>query len=145
MKPFALAVKAVIVDAAGRCLMVRRSAANRSFVGCWEWPGGKVDPGEDFATALVREVREETSLEAELTGLAGTTEFEMPHVRVILLCMEARLAGGTLALSHEHDAWDWVPLASLAQCALPSSIAGFMIAYGRQRALQAIQKKTDRQ
>jgi ADP-ribose pyrophosphatase YjhB (NUDIX family) len=50
-QPFRLAVKAVVIDDANRCLLLRRSAANKNFVGCWEWPGGKVDPGEDFASA----------------------------------------------------------------------------------------------
>ena len=51
-KPFRLAVKAIILDGQQRCLMVRRSAFNHNFVGCWEWPGGKVDDGEDFAAAV---------------------------------------------------------------------------------------------
>jgi 8-oxo-dGTP diphosphatase len=114
-KPFKLAVKAVILDQGKRCLLVRRSAANRNFVGFWEWPGGKVDPGEDFATALHREVREECGLEIEFTGLAGASEFEMPAARVVLICLTARLAGGELRLSHEHNASDWVQLEELAQ------------------------------
>jgi len=48
VKPFRLAVKAVIFDDQQRCLLLRRSAINHHFVGCWEWPGGKVDEGEDF-------------------------------------------------------------------------------------------------
>jgi len=109
-KPFALAVKAVILDTAGRCLLLRRSAANKNFVGKWEWPGGKVDPGEDFATAVLRETQEEAGLVIEITGLAGATTFDMPHVHVVVLCMEAHLTGGTLTLSHEHDAAEWVTL-----------------------------------
>lgn len=114
-KPFKLAVKAVILDQEKRCLLIRRSPANRNFVGFWEWPGGKADPGEDFATALHREVREECGLELEFTGLAGASEFEMPAARIVLICLTARLTGGELRLSHEHDASDWVRLEELAQ------------------------------
>ena len=96
---------------AGQCLMLRRSAANRNFAGCWEWPGGKVDPGENFAVALMREVREEAGLDVEIIGFAGATSFEMPEVHVVLLCMEARMKGGEVRLSEEHDAFEWVPLA----------------------------------
>ena len=95
-RPFRLAVKAVIFDDWNRCLLIRRSTANRNFAGCWEWPGGKLDPGEDFATGLAREVREECGLQVELTGLAGATEFAMPAVNVILLCLEARLSDAEL-------------------------------------------------
>ena len=53
-KPFSLTMKAVIVDEQGRTLLIRRSKANKNFIGKWEWPGGKVDPGEDFAVAAIR-------------------------------------------------------------------------------------------
>ena len=115
VKPFRLTVKAVILDGQQRCLLVRRSAFNRSFVGCWEWPGGKVDEGEDFATALLREAREETGLEVQITGLAGATLYEMPALHMVLLCMEASIVSGELRLSEEHDDFAWVPLSELPQ------------------------------
>lgn len=133
MKPYSLAVKAVIVDEAGRCLMVRRSPVNRHFVGCWEWPGGKVDPGEAFDVAVLREVREETGLAAEITGFAGATSFEMPKVNVTLICMEARVVGGAITLSKEHDAIEWVPLADLANWALAGHVREFMLEYAARK------------
>jgi len=107
-KPWVMAVKAVIADAAGRHLLLRRSNHCKRLVGEWEWPGGKLDPGEDFATGLAREVREECGLEVTFTGLAGGSEFEMPHARVVLLCMHARVTGGELRISEEHDDLSWV-------------------------------------
>ena len=136
-KPYGLAVKAAIFDEQGRCLLIRRSAHNHNFVGVWEWPGGKVDPGEDFATAIHREVAEETGLTVELTGLAGATEFEMPKVNVVLLCMEARLTGGALRLSEEHDAFVWVPLADIPRYAYPTGISELMLGYAARRAAVA--------
>ncbi|HEY3863020.1 MAG TPA: NUDIX domain-containing protein [Verrucomicrobiae bacterium] len=132
-KPFSLAVKAVIVDAQGRCLLVRRSRENRAFTGAWEWPGGKVDAGETFDAAVIRETREETSLTVEITGLAGATQFEMPNVHVILLCMEARITGGEVKLSDEHDASAWVPLDELGSQELPPPIRDFMLDYARRK------------
>ena len=136
-KPWSLAVKAVVFDPEGCCLLVRRSAHNRNFVGMWEWPGGKVDPGEDFATAIHREVAEEAGLTVELTGLAGATEFEMPKVNVVLLCMEARLTGGALRLSEEHDAFAWIPLAEIPRYAYPPGISELMLGYAARRAAVA--------
>jgi 8-oxo-dGTP diphosphatase len=114
-KPFRLAVRAIIRDEQGRCLLLRRSPVNKGFVGQWEWPGGKADPGESFDEALRREVREETGLEIELLGVVGALDFEMPQVRVATLCMEARLTGGTIQLSEEHDNYAWVPPEEVAR------------------------------
>jgi len=130
-KPWGLAVKAAIYDQHERCLLVRRSAHNHNFIGLWEWPGGKVDPGEDFATGLQREAAEETGLTIELTGLVGTTAFEMPKINVVILCMEARLIGGTVKLGDEHDAFAWVPLSDLPRYQYPPPVAKLMLAYAR--------------
>ena len=127
VKPFRLTVKAAILDDQQRCLLVRRSAFNRNFIGCWEWPGGKVDDGEDFAMALLREAREETGLELEITGLAGATQFEMPKAQVVLLCMEARITGGEIKLSEEHDDLAWVPLGEIGRYKFTPGIGEFML------------------
>lgn len=132
-KPFSMAVKAVILDDEGRCLLIRRSAHNTNLVGCWEWPGGKLDPGESFAVGLEREVMEECGLTIELTGLAGALEFEMPKVRVVLLCMEARLTGGTIRMSEEHDDFSWVPLSDLKYQTLPVHHRDFMLGYAGRK------------
>lgn len=133
MKPWSMAVKAVILDSSGRCLLVRRSARNSNFAGCWEWPGGKVDPGEDFATALVRETKEETGLDVEIRAPAGVTAFELPRVNVVLLCMETRVRNGAIALSPEHDAWEWAPLAKLGARKLSQTVHRFMVTYAARK------------
>ena len=131
--PFDLSVKSILLDLDGRCLLLRRSAANLSDAGCWEWPGGKVEAGESFTAALAREAREEAGLEIELTGVAGVTEFAAPQVRVVLLCMEARVTGGKLRLGEEHDDAAWVPLEEVGQRALPARIRDFMVGYAGRK------------
>lgn len=126
-KPFGLAVKAVIVDEHQRTLLLRRSGTNTHFAGQWEWPGGKVEPGEDFAAATVREMAEEIGLGIELTGLAGATSFELDRVRVVLLCMRARITSGEPRLGAEHTEWRWVPLADLADLDLVTPHRDFML------------------
>src|ERR1022692_422221 len=132
-KPFRLAVKAVVFDSQKRCLLMRRSAVNRNFVGCWEWPGGKVDDGEDFTTALLREAREETSLEVEITGLAGAAEFETPKASVVLLCLEGHVIGGSMRLSEEHDAFEWVNPVDFHRYELLPGVQDFMIEYASRK------------
>jgi 8-oxo-dGTP diphosphatase len=114
-KPWGMAVKAVIRREDGCVLLLRRSATNKNFTGLWEWPGGKLDPGETFAEALLREVDEECGLRVDLFAPVGVSSFEMSAMRVVLLCMDAGLAGGEVRLSHEHDAHVWVPIAEHPQ------------------------------
>lgn len=122
-KPFRLAVRAIIRDEQGRCLLVRRSSACKHYVGTWEWPGGKADPGETPGEAVLREVREETGLEIELTGVAGAFGIEMAQLRIAVLCFEARCRGGALQLSEEHDESAWAPRDELLQWNLPPACA----------------------
>lgn len=88
----------------GRVLATRRTRPP-SAAGRWELPGGKVEPGEEPAAALVREVREELGCRVRVTGtLAG----EQPvgdglALRVLL----AELVGGE-PVPHEHDALRWL-------------------------------------
>ena len=53
-KPLKLSVKIVVRDDAGRCLLLRRSLSSKGNPGKWDFPGGKIDPGESFDEALVR-------------------------------------------------------------------------------------------
>ena len=131
-KPFGLTVRAIIRNEQGRTLLIRRASTNKHFVGQWEWPGGKVDPGEDFVTALHRELAEETGLTVTLTQFAGAASAEMPKARVVLLFMEAVSTGGFLTLSDEHDAAEWVPLSDFANWTLTEYMRDFMLDYARR-------------
>jgi 8-oxo-dGTP diphosphatase len=131
-KPWALAVRAVIHDVQGRMLLLRRSDVCRNFVGCWEWPGGKVDPGEDFASAVKRETREEASLEVEITGLAGVTHFEAATAHFLLLCMETRTDGHGVKLSEEHDEYAWVAPEDFPKLHFTGRVAEFMLNYAKR-------------
>jgi len=112
-KPFGLSVRAAIVGAEGRCLVLRRGGVSASNVGKWELPGGKAEAGEPFDEALVREVAEETGLTVSLGHAVGLAESELPHVRVVTLILEARLVNGQVRLSDEHDDFAWVPIEEL--------------------------------
>lgn len=69
-------VGGIVHDAAGRLLVVQR--ANDPDRGCWSVPGGRVEPGEDDVTAVVREVREETGLDVVAGPVVGSVEVAAP-------------------------------------------------------------------
>lgn len=71
-KPILLVVAAALIDVDGRVLIAQRPEG-RSMAGLWEFPGGKVGPDETPEAALVRELREELSIEVCDTCLAPFT------------------------------------------------------------------------
>jgi len=71
-KPILLVVAAALIDVDGRVLIAQRPEG-RSMAGLWEFPGGKVGPGETPEAALVRELEEELSIDVCDTCLAPFT------------------------------------------------------------------------
>ena len=104
-----LSLKALLIDADGRCLLLRRSAASKNNAGKWEMPGGKLDPGENFDVALAREVREETGLTIRPIRPFETVMSELPERQVVYLVMLAQAEPGRVRLSDEHDMFQWTP------------------------------------
>ncbi len=71
-KPILLVAACALVDADGRVLITQRPQG-KSLAGLWEFPGGKVEPGETPEEALVRELREEIDVETKVACLAPLT------------------------------------------------------------------------
>lgn len=67
-----LVVAAALVDQDGRVLLQQRPAG-RQMAGLWEFPGGKVNPGERPEEALIRELQEELGIETDTACLAPAT------------------------------------------------------------------------
>ncbi len=107
VKPFKLSVKAVIRQTDGRLLLLKRSLSCKINVGMWDLPGGKVERGECFDQALIREVLEETGLLISLQRVVGTVERELSEWKVIYLILEGHIVSGDLRLSHEHSEYCW--------------------------------------
>jgi 8-oxo-dGTP diphosphatase len=108
MKPFALAVRLLLFNDAGEVLLLKRSRSSKTNPRTWELPGGKIDPGEQFDTALRREIHEETGLVVHLDHAAGTAEQEVPAWHVVHLVMTGSIESGTFRISEEHEAFRWV-------------------------------------
>ena len=115
------AVTAVVANEAGEILLQRR-ADN----GLWALPGGAVEFGESAGQSVVREVKEETGLDVEPTGIVGVysdpnhvIEFSDGEVRQqFSVCFTARLIGGAPAPSDESTAVRFVAPAELDDLAM---------------------------
>ncbi len=103
--PDPLVVVAAVIVEDGRVLACRRREG-KAAAGRWEFPGGKVEPGEADAEALVREIREELGVGIHVTGHLTTDDTGA----IRLVCLRAALDGERPVASTDHDALDWVPL-----------------------------------
>ena len=90
-EPILIVVAAVVVRD-GRVLLTRRAAGSH-LEGMWEFPGGKVERGEDLPAALVRELKEELGVEAAPGDPFAFNYHAYPGKRVLLLTYRVELTG----------------------------------------------------
>jgi len=109
-------VAGVIRDARGRILLARRTAG-RDLAGLWEFPGGKVEPGESPEAALVRELREELGIEAEVGDELIRVPQQYPHKRLVLDVRQVDYRGTPKGL--DGQALVWAPPHKLASYPMP--------------------------
>jgi 8-oxo-dGTP diphosphatase len=100
-------VVAAVIFAEGRILACRR-AEHKTSAGKWEFPGGKVEPGESSAEALIREIREELGFEVqpgESLDISVTSVGKASiRLETILCPVEIRFE----VSSSDHDSHEWV-------------------------------------
>ena len=79
----------------------------------WEFPGGKVEPGETPQEALVREIKEELAADIAVGELLTTVEYDYPSFHLSMDCFWAKLAEGSEIQLLEHEAAKWMPVDNL--------------------------------
>lgn len=98
---------AIILE--GRCLAAQRSA-DMSLPLKWEFPGGKVEPGETSESALAREIAEELGVRVEVGARLGQGRAGLPDGREVVLdvYLAALLDEPDAIVLREHARWRWV-------------------------------------
>ena len=95
-------VVAALIRDGKRVFATARGYGN--YKGWWEFPGGKVEPGESPEDALVREIREELESEISVDEYISTIEYDYPEFHLSMRCYWCSLISGNLVLKEAEDA-----------------------------------------
>jgi 8-oxo-dGTP diphosphatase len=98
-------VAAIIHDAEGQILATQRGYGD--WKDYWEFPGGKIEPGESVEEALQREIWEELETHLEIEKFFQTIEWDYPKFHLTMHCYLCHIERGNLTLK-EHEAAKWL-------------------------------------
>ena len=102
-----LHVVAAIIVADSKVLACRR-ASHKAAAGLWEFPGGKVDPGEDAHAALIREIKEELALDCETIHTFDVSDTLVGTQIIRLETIICKIGGIPPLSSTDHDDFIWL-------------------------------------
>ena len=98
-------VVAAIIHQDGKILATQRGYGE--YKGWWEFPGGKMEPGETEEQAIVREISEELNVRIAVERKVCTVEYDYPQFHLRMHCFWCSMAGGVLELK-EHQSAQWL-------------------------------------
>ena len=98
-------VVAAIIQRDGAYFATQRGYGE--FEGMWEFPGGKIEPGESSEDALKREIQEELGVDIVIEDLICTTEYDYPSFHLTMYCYLCRVEAGEIEL-REHKSARWL-------------------------------------
>lgn len=121
MAELLLVAACALVDRDGRVLIAQRPEGKNE-AGLWEFPGGKLDPGETPEAALVRELKEELGVETEKSCLAPIAFASHPagDFHLLMPLFVCRKWTGQ-PVAHEHQALKWVRPNALMEYDMPAA------------------------
>jgi 8-oxo-dGTP diphosphatase len=118
-----LVAAVALIDVDGRVLLAQRPAG-KAMAGLWEFPGGKVNPGETPEAALIRELAEELGIDVSATCLAPLTfaSHSYPDFHLLMPLYVCRKWSGT-PMAREGQQLTWVRPARLGEFPMPPADA----------------------
>ena len=100
-------VVSALIEKDGKYLIARRANGSEDAIGRWEFPGGKVEPGETEKEAIEREIKEELSIDIKAIRYITNNIFENPNKTIDLRLYECKYIGGEFDL-HDHFEYKYV-------------------------------------
>lgn len=104
-------VAAVIKDDNGKILITQRNL-KKSQGGLWEFPGGKIEPNETKEQAIIREIKEELTIDINVKDYIDEKIFNYPERDINLIALECSIINGNIELL-EHEDYRWVSSSEL--------------------------------
>jgi len=104
-------VAAAVMEKDGKVLIARRKPGD-ALAGKWEFPGGKLEPGETPEVCLRRELMEEFGVDTKIGDFVCSSRFEYKHLQIELLAYRVAHISGEFKLN-DHDRIAWVAAAEL--------------------------------
>ena len=101
-RDYGLTMRGIIKNDKDEILILKRHPKSRTDPDTWELPGGKVEEGEFFDDALVREIKEETNLDGKAGDLAIAIQHDYPYKRTVQMIMYLDDVEGEFKISDEH-------------------------------------------
>lgn len=103
-------VVAAVILKAGEYFATQRGYGE--FEGLWEFPGGKIEPGENCNEALKREIQEELGVNIAVDELLCTTDYDYPSFHLTMHCYLCSIESGSIEL-REHKSARWLTAETL--------------------------------
>ena len=140
--PYGLVMRGLLKQN-NKILILRRHPKSRTNPNRWEFPGGKVDPGEDFDKALIREFLEETNLNIKIGDLIGAVQEDFPHKRTVTIvmgvedihhdpnyhddpnCSYGEIYCSRIEISDEHTDYKWATIDEIKELDLSGNLSGW--------------------
>ena len=108
-------VSAAVIYRTNNILCVQRPENSKAYTSLkWEFPGGKVEEGEQLEEALVREIREELSVDIEISEFFMIVEHTYPDFHLVMHVYRCYLTEGEVNLN-EHADLNWLKVEELDQ------------------------------
>ncbi|WP_292824051.1 NUDIX domain-containing protein [Methanobrevibacter sp.] len=119
---YGLTMRGVIKNTDNEILILKRHPKSKTDPEMWELPGGKVEKGEHFTNALIREIKEETNLDCEVGDFCEAVQNDYMHKRTVQLIMYLENIKGDVKISEEHTEFMWADLEKIRSLEISSSL-----------------------
>ncbi|WP_152287551.1 (deoxy)nucleoside triphosphate pyrophosphohydrolase [Flavicella marina] len=109
-------VTAAIIEEDDRFLIARR-AKGKHLAGYWEFPGGKIEEGENAVSCLIREIKEEFEIKISVNSYVGESYHVYSDKSINLKAFTCSIISGEIQLN-DHDKFEWITIDEIHKYAL---------------------------